>query len=146
MRPSGTKVDYRAALRRGYNARCLGRGQTLEVNLIQNERFHQLRLEDRSNHLYQGFIRKYQGTLGHRVNIAREPQVLQKIYEPRRKPFDSTQVTEVAGSEPEAAQELNYIRQTIYDNVVSIAGHLPERQFKHRDLVHVLGRVGLSHG
>ena len=81
--PAKPEVDEQLARRRQHTSRCLGCNHCLEMNEVDQACLDQLRLRQRRDHLYHGFVGEKGRAFGHCTYLAGEAQ-FRKIVEQRR--------------------------------------------------------------
>jgi hypothetical protein len=74
-----TEVGDGSATGRGHDARRLGGGQRLNVDLIHDEGLDELRLGQGCGDLQDGLAREDRGSLRHRAHVAAEPELRQVV-------------------------------------------------------------------
>jgi hypothetical protein len=72
--PSRTEVDHLAALSGLHHAGSLRCEHRVQVDLVHDQRFHELRLRDGGHDFHDWFIGEHGCSLQHRIHIACKPK------------------------------------------------------------------------
>jgi hypothetical protein len=127
-----------------HEPRRLGRDRSLEVDLVQQQRLDQLRLDAARGDAQQRLARERDRALGHRVDAAGEAEAGEVVKERVRKP-EAAQVRKLVGSETHLLDERQRGSDARDEQPVAVRRQIAREQLEHRRLVHAAQEVAGRH-
>ena len=146
LRAAQAELEHAVALRRLHDAAGLGGDQRLMVDDVEQRRLHQLRLDHGRAHAHDGLGGEDDRALGHGVDVAREPEILQEVEEALVKRIQAAQVRDVLRGEVQAADVLDRLLQARGDRMRRLVALLAIEQVEHGDVLrHAVAPVAVHH-
>ena len=82
VNPAQAEVDHASPLRRFDDTRRLGGEHRLQLDLVDDEGFDQLRFADRRHHFEDGFVREDRRAFGNCIDVAGETEPREMFEKP----------------------------------------------------------------
>ena len=137
---SSTRAEVHDAAASGgfHHTRSFRDRQALKVNLVQDQRFHQLRFYDRRDDLNDRLVWKNRRPFGQRVHLASETKILQPFQQRLGELLVLSYIVQLPVFEVEVRKKIDNVPDPGRDNIVAIRRHFAKRQFEYRKFIHTL--------
>ena len=124
----------------------LGGDHGLEADGVDDERLHQLGLDDGGAHFQDGLICEKDAAFGEGLDLAGEAQTLQEVQKAPRKEAGGGEISQVIVSETQGFQILQDLGQPRGHKVVALGRILADKQAEGGLLLHILVEIAGRHG
>ncbi len=143
--PQG-KIHQGPARGRLHRPRGLGGDHGLEADGVDDERLHQLGLDDGGAHLQDGFINEKNAAFGEGLHLAGEAQTAQEVQKARREKPGGGEISQIIVSESQGFQVLQDLGQPGGDEVTALGRILADKQAESGFFPHILVEIAGRHG
>jgi hypothetical protein len=124
--------------------RRLGRDHRLEVDLVEQQRLQQLRLDPRRGDPHQRLAGERDRAFGHRVDVPGEAELRQIFDEPSAEP-ERAHVRQLLHAEAHLADQRQGGAEAGRQQPLAPWRQMPDEQLEHHGLVHLAGEVARRH-
>ena len=147
MGAAGAEIADHAPLRRAHDAVGFGGDQRLVVDLQQNGRFDDLRLDQRRDHRHHRRVGIHHRALAQRVEVAGEAEMAQVVEEALVKNALRAQKGYVVLGKVQAADVLHHLRQPREDGEAAVVGVFAVKHVERDTRVaHPVAEIAVGHG
>jgi len=143
---AGAELEHRAALCRAADAAGLRGDQALVVDLQQQIRLHELRLDGGRAHRDERLAREHGRALRHGPDVAGEAEVFQIVQKCLAEQLPAAQIGNVLVGEVQVLDVVDDLLETGGDGVAAVVRHAAEEHIKIRDAVlHAVLKITVAH-
>ena len=143
---AGAELEHRAPVRRAADAAGLRGDQALVVDLQQQIRLHELRLNGGCAHRDERLTREHGRALRHGPDVAGEAEVFQVVQKCLAEQLPAAQIGNVLVGEVQVLDVVDDLLETGGDGVAAVVRHAAEEHIKIRDAVlHAVLKITVAH-
>ena len=130
MRAACAEIRHHAPLRRTHNARRLRRDQRLMVDLCEDRRLEELRVNHRRHDRQDRLVRIDDRPLRHGVNVPAKPEIPQELQKIFRKKILRTEERNILIRKRKVLHELDHMLKSCKHRIAALIRHRSEEEIE----------------